>query len=149
MIVPNEEACNNIYLGDKLTHIQNLSKTIGKTLSSYTKAINIQNKITGNLFQKKTKAKCLSNLESPENKFTKKDYAITCFHYIHQNPSQANLVMELKQWIYSSFPDYYGYRNGTLCNKDLAIQLLCLSDVDFKNQVKNIILNDLLIQKIF
>ena len=60
MIVPNNEGCKNIILGDKITHMQNLSKTIGKTLSSYTKAINIQNQTTGNLFQKKTQAKCLT-----------------------------------------------------------------------------------------
>ena len=148
MLVPNEEACNNIHLGDKLTHLQNLSKTIGKTLSSYTKAINIQNKTTGNLFQKKTKSKCLSDLGSAANMFPIKDYTLTCFHYIHQNPLQANLVKELKNWIYSSYRDYYGYRNGTLCNKNLAMQLLSLSDIDLK-KTERIILNKQLIQKIF
>ncbi len=148
MLVPNEESCNNIHLGDKLTHLQNLSKAIGKTLSSYTKAINIQNKTTGNLFLKKTKSKCLSDLGSAANMFPIKDYTLTCFHYIHQNPLQANLVKELKNWIYSSYRDYYGYRNGTLCNKNLAMKLLSLADIDFKNQEK-IILNDQLIQKIF
>jgi len=147
MLVPNEEACNNIHLGDKLTHIQNLSKAIGKTLSSYTKAINIQNQTTGNLFQKKTKSKCLSDLESVEKKFTTRDYALTCFHYIHQNPLQANLVNELKQWLYSSYPDYYGYRNGTLCNKNLAMQLLSFSDIDFKQD--NINLDEQIIQGLF
>ena len=148
MLVPNEEACNSIYLGNKLTHLQNLSKTIGKTLSSYTKAINIQNKTTGNLFQKKTRSKCLTDFDYTENKFVKRDYVITCFYYIHQNPLQADLVKELKKWRYSSFPDYYGYRNGTLCNKTLAIQLLSLSDLDFKKQ-ESITLNEQLIQKIF
>ena len=56
MLMPNETGCESIVLGDKITHIQNLSKAIGKTLSSYTKAVNVQNKTTGNLFQKKTKA---------------------------------------------------------------------------------------------
>ena len=148
MLVPNEAACNNIHLGGKLTHLQNLSKIIGKTLSSYTKAINIQNKTTGNLFQKKTKSKCLSHLASNANGFTSRDYALTCFNYIHENPLQANLVKELVQWIYSSFLDYYGYRNGTLCNKNLALQLLSLSDLDFKKE-ESIILNKQLIQKIF
>jgi len=45
----------------------------------------------------------------------------------------ANLVKELYQWIYSSFPDYYGSRNGTLCNKKLAMELLSLSELDLKN----------------
>ena len=61
MLKPNAEACENIILGNKSTHMQNFSKTIGKTLSSYTQAINIQNGTTGNLFQKKTKCKCLSD----------------------------------------------------------------------------------------
>lgn len=132
MLVPNNDACINIQLGDKLTHMQNLSKVMGKTLSSYTKAINNQNHTTGNLFQKKTKAKCLSDLENARNKFTTRDYVVTCFHYIHQNPLQAKLVRELQQWLYSSYPDYYGYRNGTLCNKKLAMQLLSFSNLDFK-----------------
>jgi putative transposase len=148
MLVPNEEACKAIHLGDKLTHLQNFSKIIGKTLSSYTKAINIQNNTMGNLFQKKTKSKCLSEIESTQIKFTARDYALSCFHYIHQNPLQANLVKELNQWRYSSFPDYYGYRNGTLCNKNLAMQLLSLSILDFEKQ-ENVILNEQLIQKIF
>jgi putative transposase len=56
MIIPNMEGCKQILLGDKLTHIQRLSKAIGKTLSSYTMAINNQNQSKGNLFQKKTKS---------------------------------------------------------------------------------------------
>ena len=148
MIVPTEEGCIAMHLGDKLTHLQNLSKIIGKTLSSYTKATNIQNKTTGNLFQKKTKAKCLSEIGSIQIKFSVRDYALNCFYYIHQNPLQANLVMKLREWKYSSFPDYYGYRNGTLCNKTLAMQLLSLSKLDFKKQ-ENIVLNEQLIQKLF
>jgi len=69
MIVLNNEGRDNIVLGDKLSNIQNLSKVIGKTLSSYTKAINIQNKTTGNLFQKKTQAKCLSNQQYKNDKY--------------------------------------------------------------------------------
>ena len=112
MLIPNKEACAAIELGDKMTHMQNLSKAIGKTLSSYTKAINIQNQTTGNLFQKKTQAKCLT--DTTTNDELKKSYLVTCFHYIHQNPLIAALVMHLKDWKYSSYPDYYKYRNGTL-----------------------------------
>jgi putative transposase len=147
LIVPNEKACDNIFLGDKLTHIQNLSKTIGKTLSSYTKAINIQNETTGNLFQKKTKAKCLSEIQISQNKFSARDYALTCFHYIHQNPLVAKLVKELNEWKYSSYPDFYGYRNGTLCNKKLAIELLSLSPLEFKEENK--VLNNEIIRGLF
>jgi putative transposase len=147
LIVPNEKACDNIFLGDKLTHLQNLSKTIGKTLSSYTKAINIQNETTGNLFQKKTKAKCLSEIQISQNKFSARDYALTCFHYIHQNPLVAYLVKELNEWKYSSYPYFYGFRNGTLCNKKLAIELLSLSPFDFKEENK--VLNNEIVRGLF
>ena len=141
VLIPNEEACNNIILGDKLTHLQNLSKAIGKTLSSYTKAINIQNKTSGNLFQKKTQAKCLSDLRTL-------DYVLSCFYYIHQNPLKANLVNELREWIYSSYPDYYGLRNGTLCNKKLAMEILSLSDADLKRDFMKK-LDEKIIERIF
>ncbi|MFZ1304318.1 MAG: hypothetical protein WAR80_00680 [Ferruginibacter sp.] len=132
MLIPNEEGCKKIVLADKETHMQKLSKTIGKTLSSYTKAVNIQNKATGNLFQKKTKAKLLTRANSLVENFSIRDYLLTCFHYIHQNPSKAKLVKDLKDWPYSSYQDYYGDRNGTICNKPLAMKLLDLSEIDFK-----------------
>ena len=141
MLIPNEEACENITLADKLTHMQNFSKAIGKTLSSYTKAINIQNKTTGNPFQKKTQAKCLSDL-------LRLDYLLTCFYYIHQNPLKANLVNRLEEWIYSSYPDYYGLRNGTLCNKKSAVEILSLSDTDLKNNFMKKI-DEKIIEKLF
>lgn len=112
MLVPNTEGCKNIILADKETHLQNLSKTIGKTLSSYTKAINIQNNTAGNLFQRKTQAKLLTGPNRPVERFSIQDYLLTCFHYIHQNPLKARLVNNLKDWLYSSYPDYYCGRNG-------------------------------------
>ena len=72
---------------------------------------------------------------------------LSCFHYIHQNPYQAKLVNNLNKWKYSSYPDYYGYRNGTLCNKKLAMQLLNLSDMDFKEDT--FILNEKIIKNLF
>lgn len=130
MIVPNELACQNVILGERLTDMQILSKTIGKTLSSYTKAINIQNKTTGNLFQKKTQAKPLNNYE--QKRSSSGDDALACFQYIHNNPLTTNLVTDLKEWIYSLYLDYYGYRNGTLCNQELLKKLIFLSNSDFK-----------------
>jgi putative transposase len=148
MLVPNEEGCKCISLGGKETHLQNLSKTIGKTLSSYTKAINIQNKTTGNLFQKKTKAKLLMDDNSTIKVLSKQEYLTTCFHYIHQNPLQSKLVIDLKDWIYSTYADYYNDRNGTLINKNLAMSLLDMTVLDFKE--KNIpTLDNEIITKLF
>jgi hypothetical protein len=100
-----------------------LSEGIKNLLSTYAKAINVQNKWTGSLFQQNTKAKCLERNEM--------DYGFTCFNYIHQNPFNARLVAKMEDWSYSSFRDYCGFRNGTLCNKKLAFQLLNLNEETF------------------
>lgn len=92
-----------------------INKNIGIILSSYTRAINKKHKRTGSLFQSKTKAKNVSkNIH----------YAFTCFHYIHQNPVNANLVGSPSDWEFSSYQDYSGKREGTICNKQLANSLL-------------------------
>lgn len=91
---------------------EKFSNSFRVMLSSYTRAINKQEGRVGSLFQQNSKFKIIEN--SPE----------TCFHYIHQNPLKANLVTELEGWEYSSFRDYCRLRNGTLCNKELAYQLL-------------------------
>jgi len=147
MLYPNEHGCKNIILDEKITHLQNLSKTIGHTLSSYTKAINIQNHTIGTLFQKKTKAKCLTTSEDLKD-ISMKEYLSTCFYYVYRNPLTAIYVTNIKDWPYSSFPDYYGYRNGSICNKNLALDLLSLSNYDFKNE-EVVSLNNKIISKLF
>jgi REP-associated tyrosine transposase len=131
MLSVNEIACQPVYLANKQTHIQELSKAIGKTLSSYTNAFNIQNKTSGNLFQKKTTAKCIDEPLEIIRGFSVRDYLLCCFNYIHYTPLVAGLVTDLMHWPYSSWPDYYGFRNGTLCNKQLAKLKLSFSQADF------------------
>lgn len=93
-----------------------LSEGIRHLLSSYAQAINKQNSSTGSLFQQNTKAKSIVK--------GSRNYDQICLHYIHQNPLKAKLVEKMEQWEYSSFQDYCGKRNGTLCNKDLAAKIL-------------------------
>ncbi len=52
-------------------------------LSSYTQAINKQEKRVGSLFTQNTKCKCLTTNDLKNN------YAFTCFGYTHQNPMKA------------------------------------------------------------
>ncbi len=148
MLQAKTEACEDISLKGRVTHLQNLSKTIGKTLSSYTQAINIQNQTTGNLFQKKTKAKCLTDVSMSAHNYTSCDYLINCFHYIHNNPLKATLVKQLKDWPYSSWLDYYGERNGNLCNKKLAMDRIGLTQIDLINS-NEIIVNPALTELIW
>jgi putative transposase len=98
---------------------RNVSEGIRLLLSSYSQAINKQNGSSGSLFQQNTKA-------SPIVKGST-NYDLTVFHYIHQNAYRANLVKKMEEWEFSSFVDYCGKRNGTLCNKELAIKLLALN----------------------
>jgi putative transposase len=82
-------------------------------LSSYTRAIQRQENITGSLFQQNTKAKELNtNL-----------YAFTCFQYLHQNPVQAKLSNSVEGWHHHSFNEYWKGKAG-ICNVILARQLL-------------------------
>lgn len=111
---------------------QELSHQIRALLSGYTKSFNKQQGRSGSLFRQKTKykdgwidglltvgSKKEYLLFRPDN-----DYARQCFEYIHQNPVKAGLVESSEDWVYSSAKDYAGLRNGTLCNQDLAEELL-------------------------
>lgn len=91
-------------------------------LSSYTKAINKQESRSGSLFRQNTKFKNIS--DANEEYF----YGQYCLHYIHQNPLRAGLVTNIEEWRFSSYPDYIQIRNGSLCNKNLAVELLRLPE---------------------
>ena len=107
--------------------MQEFAYKIGMLLSSYTQAVNKANKTSGSLFQQKTKAKLLAE----EINNHKVSYLEQCFFYIHQNPLAADLVKNLNDWKYSSYPDYCDKRNGTLCNKELFFSFtgLTISDI--------------------
>ena len=98
--------------------------------SSYAKGINKQESRNGNLFQQKTKAKLVNGGE---------DDSLTVFYYIHHNPIKAGLSITPEGWEYSSFKDYIGIRNVTLCNKQRCIDLLGLSVIDFKTETLKVI----------
>lgn len=103
--------------------VKGLNKNIGILLRSYTRAMNIAYETRGSLFKQRTTSKILNTgLTSHDN------YALICFLYIHQNPVKAGLVPGLEDWAFSSFRDYAGIRNGTLCNIKLAKELLELPE---------------------
>ena len=98
-----------------------LTNGIRKLLSGYARIFNKRYNFSGSLFRQKTKSKCLSNIILQDaTKFSIQDHCINCFQYIHQNPITAKLVNRMEDWEYSSFKDYAGLRNGSLCNKELA-----------------------------
>ena len=109
--------------------LQQLTNGFKITLSSYANSLNKQQNTFGNLFQQKTKAKLVEG----------KEYPLTVFHYLHQNAYRAKLVSKIEDWPYSSFPDFAGIRNGQLCNKDLAVQMLDLNMQKFYEESYKII----------
>ena len=96
--------------------INTTTEAIRLLLSSYTKALQVQRGFTGNLFQQKTKSKCVFD--------TEKNYVSTAFHYIHQNALNAGLCISPEEWEFSSLQDYSGIRNGNLCNYQIAQEYL-------------------------
>lgn len=112
--------------------IDPLSNGIRKLLSGYARIYNFRYGRSGSLFRQKTKSKLLSTESSfINNPLGLIDYAQNCFHYTHQNPLKAGLVKKMEDWEFSSFRDYAGLRNGTLCNKEIAKQYCSFDPLDF------------------
>ena len=136
--VPQNSSATHLTAQSGLTGIQVLSRKVGTILSSYTHAINKQEKRSGSLFQPKSKAKDVSS----------NHHALNCFHYIHQNPVKAGLVNKIEHWQYSSFREYYENLEA-ICNKQLASELLDIpSDQNLFSKQSYLVIDDLLIQKI-
>ena len=116
--------------------LRTLNDSIGIMLRSYTRAVNLQERRTGNLFREETKAICLNEIRGiTSNWYT--DFGVTfmnaqipefqymqvCFDYIHNNPVKARLVENPEDWEFSSYADLKGLRNSGLVNKERAFDL--------------------------
>ena len=119
-ILANEKSCEIINRKPVATNV--LTEAFKLLLMSYTKALQKQRNFTGSLFQPKTK--CSSVDDKP-------GYAVNAFHYIHQNALKAGLVKKMEDWEFSSFADYAGFRQGTLCNTALGKKLFSLDPKNF------------------
>jgi len=121
---------------ESFNHTRTLNQSIGIMLRSYTRAIQIQEGITSSLFQKQTKAICISQFdEFSKNWFNtasgtqinvtlpEKEYPQICFNYIHGNPEKDGLVEQETHWEFSSARDYAELRDGKLINKKRAMEL--------------------------
>ena len=112
---------------------RSINQSIGIMLRSYTNAINKQEKRTGTLFRKQTKAECVNCPDGITRSFITKEgitevmqslpelqYPQVCFNYIHLNPVKAGLVKKTEDWEFSSAGVYSGKRKSTLVNIDMA-----------------------------
>ncbi|MDX2190203.1 MAG: transposase [Bacteroidota bacterium] len=110
LVVTNEKSVKLKKVGS--LELTELSNGIRILTSSYAQALNKKLGNTGALFRPKTKHKIIE--------YEQNGYLQTAFDYIHKNPIASGLVEELKHWPYSSYLDFAGFRNGTLCNIELA-----------------------------
>lgn len=116
-IIAADERCLNLEKQGGLL-LDPITNGFRKLLSSYAHKFNEQSERTGSLFRPKTKSKCLSETDYASLNFPSlQSYLINCFHYIHENPVKAGLVINLEDWIWSSYRFYKGLRKDSFCNK--------------------------------
>jgi putative transposase len=97
-----------------------INQSIGKMLSSYARAINIQENRTGSLFQQHSKALCLDGNKTLKPSWyklmgatkinswnDKSDYPQICANYIHLNPVNSGIVVNTADWQWSSYHEIY------------------------------------------
>ncbi len=136
MISGNANSEKTVKYGKSTVNI--FSENLRIMLSSYTQAINKQEKRTGSLFQQNSKLKPLNDIFY--GKISKPDeigYDYYCFHYIHNNPVVSGLVKTKEDWEFSSYRDYMGLRNGSLVNKTHALKTISLED-DLFNKISGL-----------
>ena len=133
----------------KLGHltIDPITNGIRKLLSGYARIFNARYNQTGSVLRQKTKAKNLSAIEcTPFMIPSNRDYYFNCFNYIHQNPLRAEFVPKMEDWEYSSFKDYAGLRNGTICNKKLAADYCSFQPDSFLRNSYKVVPHELISQ---
>ena len=89
-----------------------VSALLLKVCSGYGKYFNKKYKRVGSLFQDQFKAVRVDG----------NTYLLYVSMYIHQNPVVAQLVKRAEEYVYSSYPDYLGLRDGSLCEKGIIME---------------------------
>jgi putative transposase len=124
----------------------NIHPLIGKIahmLSSYTRAINIQENRTGSLFTKKTKAKDITEGETLRRVKGfhpgQSVYALNCFNYIHQNPLKAGLVKKMEDWEFSSFREFTKDIPDGIINQKRVQEIIGFDIESFREQSYDIL----------
>lgn len=129
VIYATEKTCSErLSYGGK--PMQEFPFQLGILLSSYSQAINKQNKNTGSLFQQKTKAKCLTDVVA-KSQYGNRGCLTACTHYVHQKPWKAGLVHKIEDWRYCSFRNYAGMETLLPCNDRLLLLLTGLDGLNF------------------
>jgi putative transposase len=108
-------------------HMSRFANGIRLLQSVYCQMFNRKYGRTGSLFKCKAKAKICEDITD--------NYRMIVFNYIHKNPEAAGLVKNAGDWPFSSYMDYFGDRNNTLCNMELAYKLIGIDDYIEKTSI--------------
>lgn len=87
--------------------------------SSYVYYYNHKYGRIGHLFQERFKSQPVSEWE----------YFLTLLRYIHQNPLKPKLVSNLKDYEWSSWPEYIGVQTDRLCATQVVLSRISLQDL--------------------
>jgi len=114
-----------LYVNREKIFSVSINQSIGKMLSSYARAINIQENRKGSLFQQHSRSVRLNSTEKLKRGWyrtfgvtkieawnDKTDYPKICMNYIHLNPVNAGIVMNSGDWKWSSYKEIFGKVSG-------------------------------------
>ncbi len=102
---------NHIHLLARQDKNGSISKFLQALHTSYSMRYNVKYNKEGHLFQGRFRRRQVDDDK----------YLLAVSSYIHLNPVMAGLINKLEDYPWSSYPDYIGLRNGTLCNKKPVI----------------------------
>jgi putative transposase len=105
---------NHFHLLIKQNGILPISKLILKVCTGYSMYFNKKYETVGHVFQDCFKAVRIEN----------DSQLLWTSAYIHNNPKTGGLVEDLKDYQWSSYPDYAGLRQGTLCDQSLILGMM-------------------------
>ena len=100
-----------------------IEKFMHKLGLGYTKYFNKKHNRSGSLFQGRFKS---IHIDTDE-------YLTWLSAYININPRLHRVTNNLEKYLWSSYLDYTGLRQGTLCSKDIVLNQFTHKDYTYKN----------------
>jgi putative transposase len=134
LLTPNQPGLIEIQTGNIMS--SQIGNGFRLLQTQYAQYLNKQQGSSGSVFRQKAKSK--------EMRKGKENYPYICFQYIHQNPLRAGLVNRLEDWVFCSYLDYAGFRNGRLCNISLACSILDINLNTFQKDTLMVMHEDVL-----
>jgi REP element-mobilizing transposase RayT len=103
--------------GSGIAAMNPVSEGLRRTLSAYSKKVNMFEGRSGSMFRQNTKAKSLDEgIVLGEFSSSRLSYTEECFYYIHKNPLRAGLVNDLSDWPFSAYHEYNGRVKNGICD---------------------------------